>query len=184
MTHAVPLVAVAQTAARRVEHTTTGPAMWQVALVVEWASILMTSRQHGDEQGVAMAYRALVDLLATPSIPGVQIVDPETGRAFVVHEHWPKCRFNSDPVAKAAHNQRITDPKVLAAIEKQEVRPETCNCEWCLVAQWDFGGPEYAAWLRAHQEARETWPAAYWERLYPMLVHVGVVKTEAEAFAA
>jgi len=119
------------------------------------------------------------------SIPGLRIVDPETGRTFTVHPDWPKCRFNSDPVAKAAHNQRLTDPKVLEVIVKVEPNPATCNCEWCVVAQWDFGGPEYAAWIRAHQEARETWPEAYWHRLYPMLVYAVLpVKTEAEAFCA
>ena len=116
------------------------------------------------------------------STPGQQIVDPETRCVFPVHPAWPTCRWNSDPVAKAAHNQRLTDPTVLAAIKKVVPNPAICNCEWCVVAQWGFGGPEYAAWLRAHKEARETWPASYWERLYPMLAHVGAVKTEAEAF--
>lgn len=119
------------------------------------------------------------------SIPGTRIVDPETGRAFRVHDRWPKCRFNDDPVAKALHNARSTDPKALAAVKTLERDPATCSCEWCVVDQWDFAGPEYEAWLRAHQDARETWPDAYWHRLYPMLAHAALpAKTEAEAFAA
>ena len=118
------------------------------------------------------------------SVPGHRIVDPVTQHGWRVHARWPKCRWNSDPAAKAAHNQRLTDPKVLAAIKRVVPDPSVCNCEWCVGAQWDFGGPEYAAWLRAHQEARETWPDAYWHRLFPMLAFAHQpVKTEAEAFA-
>jgi len=120
----------------------------------------------------------------TSSIPGAQILDPETGRSWRVHARWPKCRFNS-PEAAAARIARTSDPKVMAAIKAQAVVPSICNCEWCVTAQGaTWGSDEYQAWIRAHQEARETWPAAYWERLYPCLAFVGPVKAEAEAFSA
>lgn len=117
------------------------------------------------------------------SKPGTRILDPVTGRTFRVHDRWPKCRFNS-PEAAAARIARTSDPATLAALKKQTIVPSICNCEWCVTAQWDFGSPEYEAWMRAHQQARATWPEAYWARLYPSAAHVvWPPKTEAEAFA-
>lgn len=122
--------------------------------------------------------------MTTRSIPGKQIMDPLTLRVYRVHARWPKCRFTS-PEAAAARIARTSDPKALAAIKNQQIVPSICNCEWCVAAQWGFGSPEYAAWLRAHRHARETWPSDYWERLYPSAAHVvWPPKTEAEAFAA
>ena len=58
--HAVPLVAAAQEAARGA-----GPMQWQVACVVEWASILVHSLQHGDRMGAQSALRTLAQLFGT-----------------------------------------------------------------------------------------------------------------------
>lgn len=190
--HGVPIVAAAQAIARGHVEWTTSAQRYHIASIVEWVSIWAHHLQYARDnralglrerfavgRSIESAEQVLLDLLrdsnllpAVPSIPGQRIVDPETGRVWPIHDRWPKCRWNSDPVAKAAHNQRITDPKVLAQIEAVEPTPAICNCEWCFVAQEDFGGEAYAAWLRAHKDARETWPAAYWERLYPMLKHV------------
>jgi hypothetical protein len=121
--------------------------------------------------------------MAKRSMPGKRIVDPCTGISFRVHARWPACRFNS-PEAAAARIARTTDPAVLAGIRDEPVVPATCNCEWCVVAQYGFGGDEYQAWLRAHKDAREAWPDSYWHRLYPCLARVTwPPKSEAEAFA-
>lgn len=119
------------------------------------------------------------------SIPGTRIVDPATGRAWPVHPDWPKCLWDS-PEAKALHNARSTDPGAWAAIGEIERAPQFCNCEWCIATQGGIAFSDtYAAWLRAHQDARDTWPAAYWHRLYPALAHAVLPpKTEAEVFAA
>lgn len=101
------------------------------------------------------------------SVPGRRIVDPVSGRSWRVHARWPKCRFTT-PEASAARIARTSDPAALAAIPIIERSPATCNCEWCVGAQGvTFGTDAYEAWLRAHRHACETWPAAYWERLYP-----------------
>ncbi len=204
MMHSNRLVALVQAERRaRYDLSDSDIGAWNaLSTLVEWAAIWAHDRQHLEQHHAALSVKDRLavrrsikhaeqiiseEVLAfdrRPSIPGAQIADPETGRLFAVHPDWPKCRFNSDPAAKAAHNQRLTDPKVLSAIVKVDPNPATCNCEWCVVAQWDFSGPEYAAWLRAHQDAREAWPSTYWERLYPMLAFAHQpVKTEAEAFA-
>ena len=117
------------------------------------------------------------------SVPGVRIVDPESGRAWAVHADWPKCRLAS-AASKAAHNARTSDPAVLAGIAPPEHGPADCGCEHCAQAEamgevaarwgrdapyhWDEAADALAAWLRAHRHAQDHWPAAHWQRLYPM----------------